>query len=560
MKILILDNHCNAALACIQSLGHAGHDIYIAGAQKPTLSQYSKYSKTILQYPAPLKHSEAFVLAITQWQSKFEFDFILPVTDNTIYPLMTVEDISLQKVLILPNDKSFNIAFNKEKTLLLAKSLNIPVPNNTYVTTDTFNKQNFKKLPLFIKPIHSKGSSKNGTFNLQPILVKTQEKLNETVNQFLRHTPVQIQQCVPGIGIGIEVLCENGRIIRAFAHQRIHEIPLTGGGSSYRKSIPMPEILYKHSEQLMHALKWHGVAMVEFKSEKDQHWLMEINGRFWGSLPLALHAGIDFPSLLIKMLAGQNIAKEYNYNTNLYVRNISKDIDWFKLNIKADKSNTQLITHNTLKSFFELFRALWGRERWDHASIHDVKPIFRQLYNIVKKEILTLKNKMKKWLVLKNAKTLELPKKNKKILVMCYGNICRSPYVERLLNDKLKNNGFSIQSAGFHEKINRTSPLEHQKRCLKHGVDLSHHMSKLINTNLIEWADIILLMDYKNRESMVNNFNSSALRKCRFLGAYTEHSSNIEIIDPYNKNEAESIKIIKHMNVSCNALVANLIK
>jgi len=560
MKILILDSHSNAALACIQSLGRAGHDIYIASDKKNTLSQKSKYVTDVFVYAPPLKQTKTFIEQIIVLQQKHKFQYILPVTDNTLYPLMDITEESLQNVLILPKKGSFEKAFNKEKTLLLAQANNVPVPKNTYVSIDTFDENEFTEFPLFVKPIQSKGNSINGDFTLQPILVDTKIELLENVEKILKYTPLQIQQCVPGIGIGIEVLCHDGEIIRAFAHQRIHEIPLTGGGSSYRKSIPMPDKAYKYSESLMRALKWHGVAMVEFKAFEDSYWLMEINGRFWGSLPLAICAGVDFPKLLIDMLSNTNIPKEYSYNENLYLRNIGKDLDWFKLNLKADKSNPRLITRGIGKSILELSRVLWGRERWDHAYLSDPKLIFAQLKNIFYKEFKTLHHKSIKKLTLRKANRHQrFPSKNiKNILVMCYGNICRSPLVEILLNEYLVKEGYKIVSAGFHKKENRTSPENYMKTCLEYDIDLTSHRSKKINDELASWADLILIMDYGNMLLMKKQFDSTVINKCRFLGTYNPEKIVVEISDPYKSKKATSIKIIQQMKNSCDGLIKKL--
>ena len=56
----------------------------------------------------------------------------------------------------------------------------------------------------------------------------------------------------------------------------------------------------------LQALGWHGVAMMEYRWDKatDQFYLMEMNGRFWGSLHLALYAGVDFPLLLLDAFHG----------------------------------------------------------------------------------------------------------------------------------------------------------------------------------------------------------------------------------------------------------------
>src|SRR5206468_12795896 len=77
-------------------------------------------------------------------------------------------------------------------------------------------------------------------------------------------------------------------------------IQTTGSGSSLRESTPPPPDMAEAARTLLEALQWHGVAMVEFKRDARDGLprLMEINGRFWNSLPLAIASGVDFPFLL----------------------------------------------------------------------------------------------------------------------------------------------------------------------------------------------------------------------------------------------------------------------
>ena len=63
---------------------------------------------------------------------------------------------------------------------------------------------------------------------------------------------------------------------------------MTGGASSYRESVALDARLLEDSVRLLQALRWTGLAMVEFKVGADGYHLMEINGRVWGSLPLAV--------------------------------------------------------------------------------------------------------------------------------------------------------------------------------------------------------------------------------------------------------------------------------
>lgn len=108
-----------------------------------------------------------------------------------------------------------------------------------------------------------------------------------------------IQEYCAGFGMAQIVLMHEGRAVYTFQHQRLHEWPPEGGFSTLCISLGPSQ----HSAQmaksiaLLQALEWEGVAMVEYRHDPatGESAFMEINGRYWGSLPLACHAGASFP-------------------------------------------------------------------------------------------------------------------------------------------------------------------------------------------------------------------------------------------------------------------------
>jgi predicted ATP-grasp superfamily ATP-dependent carboligase len=116
------------------------------------------------------------------------------------------------------------------------------------------------------------------------------------------HYPL-VQEYCPGQGIGQMFLVRDGEILLEFQHQRLHEWPPEGGVSTLCKSLPLTthEACRRRSAALLAALHWNGVAMVEYRYDQltDTYYFMEINGRFWGSLPLAIAAGVPFAAGLV---------------------------------------------------------------------------------------------------------------------------------------------------------------------------------------------------------------------------------------------------------------------
>ncbi|HKP29068.1 MAG TPA: ATP-grasp domain-containing protein, partial [Gemmatimonadales bacterium] len=122
--------------------------------------------------------------------------------------------------------------------------------------------------------------------------------------------PILIQQRVVGPGLGVFLLMADGAPLAAFGHRRILEKPPSGGVSACSESVAVEPDLLRRSVQLLRQFGWEGVAMVEYKldTQTGEPCLMEVNGRFWGSLQLAIDAGVDFPRLLVEHSLGQRVA------------------------------------------------------------------------------------------------------------------------------------------------------------------------------------------------------------------------------------------------------------
>jgi len=117
-----------------------------------------------------------------------------------------------------------------------------------------------------------------------------------------RYRPVgrypMVQEYVPGIGMGHMFYMHEGQALLRFQHLRLAEWPPEGGVSTVCKSLP-PSFHAEwldRSEAMLRRIGWSGAAMVEYRfdPETERCALMEVNGRFWGSLPLAYHSGAHF--------------------------------------------------------------------------------------------------------------------------------------------------------------------------------------------------------------------------------------------------------------------------
>jgi len=92
-----------------------------------------------------------------------------------------------------------------------------------------------------------------------------------------------------------------------------------------------------------------------------------------------------------------------------------------------------------------------------------------------------------------------------RILFVCRGNICRSPFAERLLTN-LKLAGVTARSAGTMPFTGRPAPELAQQQAVLQGVDLASHRSKTLDPADIESSDLIVIFDNINWNDIVSKY------------------------------------------------------
>ena len=195
-------------------------------------------------------------------------------------------------------------------------------------------------------------------------------------------------------GLPYVLTAHEGKILFAFQHLRLHEPP-EGGASSYRKSVPLHPDLLHAARLLMAALRYTGVAMVEFKiDQRSGRWaLIEINGRFWGSLPLAVAAGADFPYYLYQMLVEGRRDYPPGYRDELYARNWIQDASWLVKKFTAGPANPRVPPNPSppwRQVVAEFTNVLKLRERSDTFAWDDPLPAFAELRRMLWKRIMKI--------------------------------------------------------------------------------------------------------------------------------------------------------------------------
>jgi protein-tyrosine-phosphatase/predicted ATP-grasp superfamily ATP-dependent carboligase len=551
IAVLVLDGHSRAALETLQSLGRAGVQVELAAETQDCLAMHSRYISRKLQQPSQERAAD-FRAWLRELDRLRNYALIVSATETSLLGLRQLdENDPLRRKAVIAGDKALEIALDKEKTWQLAHQLGVSAPRGVLISTlsDIGPVQQF---PVVLKPTHSKVMVDGALRTLAVAIVKNESERQEQLQRLLPHTQVQQQEYIQGSGVGVEFLFKRGKKIWHFAHERVHEYPLTGGASSYRRSINPPAAMLQGAERLLTALHWHGVAMVEFKIDaKGQHWLMEINPRLWGSLALSIDAGVDFPLGLLQVARGEQPAPQPKYKVPYYTRDLRTDVDWLKCNLTANQHDPLLHTRSRTVSFLELLRPLFGRESWDHFDWRDLGLTRRALALAGTDQVRPIYHKIKNWQIKRklrrhhNALLRRLKAEDglSKIVFLCYGNICRSPLAAALAEKRLS--GVRIDSAGFHEQTGRSCPQKILRIGTAFGIDVSSHRSARVTRDQLANADLVIAMDLGNLNRLRQEFPEMANRTT-LLGLFGKPETLV-IADPYLADEAASNRICKQV-------------
>lgn len=533
-KVLILDGDSKAAAACVLALPK-NCELHVAGPAEDCLSFASR--RVTRRFVQPVFTSELQAW-IAERDREEAYDLIVPATEVSLLAIKRQSlDSALRAKAVIGREDALDTALDKQRTLAVAESIGVRIPGSAIVTR-VEDIPPSPGLPTVLKPVHSKVDTPRGVVAFSVHICKTEKERIEAFRRMLPLAPVIEQEYFRGSAIGIVMLFEHGALRWAFAMEQIHDIPVTGGVSTYRRSIEAPAHVIRAAADLLGHLDWHGVGMVEFKvAENGDYRLMEINPRLWESLWLAVAAGVNFPLGLLKLARNEPPGPQPSYRRKLYARDVAKDAIWFAQSWR-ERRNVLAVKPLRVTDFFALARPLVGAEVWDLFRWRAPSLWWRLTLGTLTSARLRIRTVAARHTAAANWERLADDWRNGKIsrvLVLCHGNICRSPVAALLLQRLVPD--VEIASAGFHAEAGRHAPLDWVEVVAKTlEEDLTPHRSRVVTADMIAGADLIVLMEATEWAALAK-LAPDALRKTVMLGAAAPDSGprGEEIPDPYCK-------------------------
>ncbi len=304
-RVLVLGDDVRAFLGVVRSLGRRELEVHVVPTDLHSPALASKYIAALHTLPAYSADPHAWEAALGALITRFDYRLLIPCSDATLVQLQHHKERLGPERLALPNAEAFAVFTDKKRTRALARQLNVPVAagqglDPTDRAADLIRNYG---LPLLLKPSESYRVGDPGDKRTVE-MIRERSSLEQALDEKARSEWL-VEGFFGGTGIGVSVLAQDGRIVLAYQHRRLRQFSETGVSTS-RVSEPVDPKLFRDVEQLSEAVMLDGVAMFEFRrnAQSGKHVLLEVNPRFWGSLPLAMEAGADFPAMLYDQSCG----------------------------------------------------------------------------------------------------------------------------------------------------------------------------------------------------------------------------------------------------------------
>jgi predicted ATP-grasp superfamily ATP-dependent carboligase len=224
-----------------------------------------------------------------------------------------------------------------------------------------------------MKPVSSWVESGAGASRLTCVLALEAADVVCALDEFRRAGGVAIaQEWLPGAREAVSLFRAEGRIWARFTQVAHRMSPPLGGASVVRESIrPRPD-LDEASEQLVTACDLDGYSEIEFRRDAEGvPRLMEINPRLSASVEIAVRAGVDFPLLLYRWAAGEQLRASTGYRTGLRMRWLGGDVEWLRATLRGQgRPDVDPAARALARFVADTVRPM----SYDYMSLDDLRP------------------------------------------------------------------------------------------------------------------------------------------------------------------------------------------
>jgi len=500
-RVLLLGDDLRAFLAIARSLGRRGIEVHAAPSDFSSPALCSRHIAAVHRLPPYPLDPAAWESALAGLIAQRGFRLVVPTSDSGLFMLRHHAEALGRERLGIAGEPALDIFSDKANTRVLAEAHGVPVAKGMLIEggESAAAVAATLGLPLLLKPRTS--------YALGDVKTKRSARVVRDLGGLAAELGSGAWDgCVaesffPGVGVGVSVLARGGRIVLAYQHRRLHESSETGASTS-RVSEPVDPALLAAVRPLAAAAALDGVAMFEFRLDRRtrRHVLLEVNPRFWGSLPLAVAAGADFPALWWDLLVhGREAGADYAAGVakadltgefDRIVESVESAVGPARLRAVATGLATAvalLVTRSGADSWADDDPRPWREERRELGR-RLRRALAKRLPGRRRRHRIRFEDVARRIAERADGRPLRLT-------VIGRDNVCRSAFGERVLRLRLAGLPVEIASAGILPKRGVPAPAAAVAAAAELGVDLEGHRSNALSLKQLERSDALVLLD-----------------------------------------------------------------
>lgn len=326
-KVFLTDTHWRTSYYICKSLAKKG--VQVIGLKTvDSIFDKSSYYSEIITIPSIETNPQEYISKIQQILAIG--DILIPISPEVIELVAHNYVLLSEKISVPPIQlDQLEMALDKQKSIHFMQKIGIPTPKSFYPKSLNDAEETLSEIDF---PIVLKLSQEG---NIPP---QNRYGIAHNIDDFktifrglsVFQSPIIVQEYIHGTGVGVSIISNNGKILAMYPHQRLREQFKTGGPSTYCSYFES-KLIEDYAAIFAQESKWNGIVMLEFKYNPIGKTLcfMEMNPRFWGSMELAIKAGVDFPSIFLEWMLGNVIKPNHAPSTKLKLKYLSMDIKAF---------------------------------------------------------------------------------------------------------------------------------------------------------------------------------------------------------------------------------------
>ena len=369
-------DHGGSSLACIRSLSRLGCTVVGVAADESAAALASKHCDESYVVPSPGTDLDGYEAALLDLAGRPDVRTVVPLYEPDIYVLAHNREAFAERCATpWVGAERVRRAQDRHRLFSIAEAVDVPAPETTLLR----EREDWSGRTV-IKPRYTLTVEDGGVAYPEVRVTDPGERPDaDAVVEEMGHEPI-VQSHVPDGGeYGFFAVCEDGEPLATFQHRRVRSYSYDGGASVYREAVDEPDMAAA-GRRLLSAMDWTGPAMVEFRRDASdgRFNLLEVNPRFWGSLPLAVAAGVDFPAVYYGLATGDRAA-DAGYETGVGCHTLRGEASYLHSVLRHDHDHAE--RPSLARSVAAVALSVVREPNFDYLTADDPRPFLRDALN-----------------------------------------------------------------------------------------------------------------------------------------------------------------------------------